>query len=507
MKVTEVTLKVFGGNSREVVAAPLESAELGELFVYNNGSKRILLKLTKFEYVSTINEQFLAEMSKQSANAKPYTLTYAGSPVTLIVKLKPLVEIDGSSVKTVRSAIPPGCELKEARAEDLSFLKKPGGLYLGDVRSGNKNLGVKVILDPKKVVLTHVLVAATTGRGKSNLLKVLLWSLMDSPKLGVVVMDPHREYYEALRDHPNASESLVSFSPNPKGEAKLAVSTRLIRPVHINGVIKLSEAQEREAELLSRRSENSFGDEWIEALIDGRAYENLENNDPEKTARYVLSRKLGRLLSLDQEGHYGIFKMPSKLKAGEISGEHFFEQLDSALEQKKVVVIDTSTISADAELLLGNMVAHHILDKRIKQKQEGKEPTPVAVVLEEAPRVLSKDSPPNAYMRIAREGRKFNVGLIAVSQLISVIPEDILANINTKIYMGMASGKERRAAIDNALNDMENEEDELLRLDVGEAVLTSSVIGFALPLKIPFVDELKRSLPSESLSPKKLIEE
>jgi len=170
-------------------------------------------------------------------------------------------------------------------------------------------------------------------------------------------------------------------------------------------------------------------------------------------------------------------------------------------------VIDTSTISADAELLLGNMVAHHILDKRIKQKQEGKEPTPVAVVLEEAPRVLSKDSPPNAYMRIAREGRKFNVGLIAVSQLISVIPEDILANINTKIYMGMASGKERRAAIDNALNDMENEEDELLRLDVGEAVLTSSVIGFALPLKIPFVDELKRSLPSESLSPKKLIEE
>jgi len=34
--------------------------------------------------------------------------------------------------------------------------------------------------------------------------------------------------------------------------------------------------------------------------------------------------------------------------------------------------------------------------------------------------------PKIAYMKLAREGRKFGIGLVAVTQLISVIPEEIL---------------------------------------------------------------------------------
>jgi len=39
----------------------------------------------------------------------------------------------------------------------------------------------------------------------------------------------------------------------------------------------------------------------------------------------------------------------------------------------------------------------------------------------------------NVFGKIAREGRKFQIGLIAITQLPSIIEREILANMNTKI--------------------------------------------------------------------------
>lgn len=508
--VEAMVLRVYGGNSSNVLAAPSGAARLGELFVYRSDSATVLLKVIGFEYVSTIQEQFLAEMSREGVHAEPLRLTYAGSPTTLVATLKPLGEYDGEGVRTFRGTISPGSELIEATSADLAFLERSSGLYFGNVRSGNKRLATRVKMDPLRTVSEHILIAATTGRGKSNLLKTLLWSLLDSPGLGLVVIDPHREYYRVLKDHTDADYKLVSFSPNPTpGETHLAVSTKLIKPVHLMGAVNLSEAQEREAELLAKRrsgsagngSSEGFGEDWIEALFDGRAFAELEasNKQSDKaaaTSRYTLSRKLSRLLSVDTEGSYGVFRLPSTVRKGDLDGSDFLRQVCAAVDTKKVVVVDTSSLSQDAELLMGNLLAYTLLERRMRAKHVGDSVSPAALVLEEAPRVLGRDSPQNAYMKIAREGRKFGLGLIAVTQLISVMPDDILANLNTKVYLGMASGRERRAAIDNALNDMTGEEDELLKLDIGEAILTSSALGFAIPIKVPLIDELKSAADS-----------
>jgi len=215
------------------------------------------------------------------------------------------------------------------------------------------------------VVTEHVLVAASTGRGKSNLLKVLLWSLLESPKLGVFVVDPHREYYSALIDHPQAQENLVCFSPNPKpGEVKLAINTRLIKPYHLNGVINLSEPQEREAYLLYKE----YNQDWIEQLLVGEGLESsagrFEEGDLDhgaRVARATLSRKLMRLLSVNSESSRGIFRLPSSVERGDVDGSDFLERVFEEVESRKVVVVDTSNLSEDAELLVGNMVAYMIL--------------------------------------------------------------------------------------------------------------------------------------------------
>ena len=111
-----------------------------------------------------------------------------------------------------------------------------------------------------------------------------------------------------------------------------------------------------------------------------------------------------------------------------------------SLEDGKIVVIDTSRLGDQAELLIGSSIANHIFDRHRHFKSKGilDQKNPVSIVIEEAPRVLAEEKinqSDNIFSTIAREGRKFKVGLIAITQLTSVIPKMILTNINTKIIL------------------------------------------------------------------------
>ena len=122
-------------------------------------------------------------------------------------------------------------------------------------------------------------------------------------------------------------------------------------------------------------------------------------------------------------------------------------------------------------------------------------------MLEEAPRVLGKEvleSGPNIYSTIAREGRKFNVGLIAITQLPSLIPRQVLANINTKIILGIEMKPERQAIIDSAAQDLSTDDRNIASLDKGEAIITSNFAKFAMPIKIPFFPETMKQNKQEN---------
>jgi hypothetical protein len=115
--------------------------------------------------------------------------------------------------------------------------------------------------------------------------------------------------------------------------------------------------------------------------------------------------------------------------------------------------------------------------------------------LEEAPRVIGKEilaEGPNIFGTIAREGRKFSIGLIAITQLPSLIPREILANINTKIIMGLEMSPERQAIIESASQDLSSDDRNIASLDKGEAIISTNFAKFAIPIKIPFFDEMAK---------------
>ena len=105
-----------------------------------------------------------------------------------------------------------------ATVDDYRFLRH----YLGDVKVGNLRSGDKVLILPVgidgRAFPHHIGIFATTGMGKSNLMKNLALSCMRLRKYGFLVLDPHGEYYDGGEvgkkglKHAGYPDALVVFS-------------------------------------------------------------------------------------------------------------------------------------------------------------------------------------------------------------------------------------------------------------------------------------------------------
>ena len=381
--------------------------------------------------------------------------------------------------------------VKLVTEEDLSFLTKPNNpIFVGNVRSGSKVLKMKVYLNGEAMFKHHVLIPATTGRGKSNLVKVMLWSAVPNNKFGVLILDPHDEYYGrhgvGLKDHPTADRNIIYYSPDaPPGANTLLISLRSITPSNLTSLISFTEAQ-RDALTLYY---NIFRANWIENIVKET---DIGNDSVRPITIQVLKRKFNNVL--------GVFVRDGELVCrnqifSTTAGLTTISDIVNSLEAGKTVIIDTSRLMTQAELLIGSMIARNTFRRYQKYKSEGLlENKPiVSVVIEEAPRVLGSDSlqkGDNIYSTIAKEGRKFKIGLIAITQLISVIPKAILANLNTKIILGNEMVTERRAVIESACQDLSSDDQAISSLDIGEAIISSTFTKFAVPVQIPKFDEL-----------------
>ncbi len=175
-------------------------------------------------------------------------------------------------------------------------------------------------------------------------------------------------------------------------------------------------------------------------------------------------------------------------------GETTVRDIFSELESGRTVVVNTSKFNGPKEILVGSLLARKVLKMYKFYKKEGRldEKPVVSVVLEEAPRVLGKEvleKGPNIFSTIAREGRKFKTGLVAITQLPSLIPREVLANMNTKIILGTEMKPERRAIIESAAQDLSRDDRNIASLNKGETIVTSNFTKFALPIKTPLIDD------------------
>jgi DNA helicase HerA-like ATPase len=486
----EIVGQVVGGKVAKILIREKseKKIELGDLLVVEEKGALLILQVYDLGYGSQVPQstrELLAGLKLEGYGAgltflEPQLRNY------VMAEVKAVARVERKNVRIPKTLPSFFSSIRHITKEDLAFLAKPSNpIYLGKVRSGSETLNVPIHLDGMDVLRHHVVVPATTGRGKSNLVKVMLWSILGQDRFGILVLDPHDEYFgrhgKGLKDHPEVKGNLLYYSSNPPaGTNTLIVNLKSIEPRHFEGIVTFTDAQQDAV----KRYHNLFRQEWIENIVRGKEVEGVA---PRTLG--VLQRKFDNILGVYVDNS-GEFQCRNKVFS-DTAGLTTMRDIANTLEAGKTVVVDTSRLIDEAELLIGSIVVGSIFYRYQRYKSEGKleEKPVVSVVIEEAPRVLGKEvlaaTGGNIYSTVAREGRKFRVGLIAITQLTSLIPRPILANMNTKIILGNEMALERHAIIDSAAQDLSDDDRTIASLDIGEAIVSSNFTKFAVPIQVP----------------------
>jgi DNA helicase HerA-like ATPase len=470
--------------------------ELGELLISEHDGRKIILQVYDLLYGSQLSQANLELMSGMKLEElsdleiyEPHLRNYK------MALLKSLLTIDGPYAKVSKTLPEFFSEVREVRPEDLHFLAKPKSpLFLGRLRSGSKEIATDIFLEGDKVLSEHILIPATTGRGKSNLTSCMLWDCIGKEYAGILVLDPHDEYYGrnglGMKDHPDKGKVAFYSTNPPAGGHSLKINLKSVRPRHFDGAVSWTDAQKEALAAAYRK----FKENWIEELISESPIDGFQDS-----TLNVVRRRLLSILSL-KPGEEGL---RGEGAFDPVKGESTIGDICSMLEEAKIVIIDTSSFSGAVEILIGSLIAGEAFSRYKRYKAMGclASKPQISIVLEEAPRVLGKDvieRGSNIFGTIAREGRKFKVGLIAITQLPSLIPREILANMNTKIILGIEMAPERQAIIDSASQDLSDDSRSIASLDKGEAIITSNFTRFAIPVKVPYFPDVVKAAQNKA---------
>ena len=193
-----------------------------------------------------------------------------------------------------------------------------------------------------------------------------------------------------------------------------------------------------------------------------------------------IRRQLNLLRSRLKDSRYGFLLSPGPWTP-DLDGITS-EDLDALLRgwlgsPKPITILDLSGVpSAVLERLIGSIL--RIVYEALywsREKTEGGQTRPLLVVMEEAHRYVSKESNSTAAdmaRRIAKEGRKYGVGALLVSQRPSEIDETVLSQCGTLFAMRLTNPHDR-ARVQGTLPDgLGSLLDSLPILRTGEAIVT-----------------------------------
>jgi DNA helicase HerA-like ATPase len=376
--------------------------------------------------------------------------------------------------------------------EDFEFLaRRMGDLPVGRLRSGETVVDFPVGI-PGSSLATHIGVFATTGMGKSNLLRVLAAGVMRANgRYALVIVDPHGEYRQALAMHPWAGVGLRTYAARSlPGTTTLRVSLGELSVDDLRTAYEWSRPQE-EALYELERHYGGEGLTWLAAFArveDLPGFREVEvNGRVALNTLQVLHRRARRIVELPCVATDPALSAGAAVLRDLLAG--------------KVVLIDVSGLGSTEEVLVASYLTRRVLEEwqgaYLDDPERHARMPVVSIALEEAQRVLgaSKDRESNVFPRVAREGRKFNVGLCAVTQQPKLLDGELLSQFNTFFVLGLADEKDRNILRSAAKQDISAQGPEIQTLMPGECLIVNLAAPFAVPAAVDLYEDVVRATP------------
>ncbi|MBD3389154.1 MAG: DUF87 domain-containing protein [Candidatus Altiarchaeales archaeon] len=348
---------------------------------------------------------------------------------------------------------------------------------------------VRINVNVNEMVSRHCAVLAMTGAGKSYTVGVLVEELMKK-KGAVIVFDLHGEFLQMEFDDADVRVY------NTEGANTIMVD---VTSLHAGDFMNLMpDLTTTQRDLLDE----------VLGLAD-RFYDKYDLNTLHKILEVIYDIKKGEKKSEDAEmfptnvlksvtkkvGVSTVGALMRRMRRLERMGVFSLNgtPLTEVVKSNQLSIINLSDADERVSQIIVAAICRGVFNGRrrhMKSENGGGIGTPTLIVLEEAhnfaPRSIEGEYSPSRTIirKIAREGRKFGVGLCIVSQRPNKLDQDVLSQCNTQVIMKIVNPSDQeyiRQSVETVTEDIVRD---LPSLSRGEAIIVGSAIKLPVPVKI-----------------------
>jgi uncharacterized protein len=349
-----------------------------------------------------------------------------------------------------------------------------------------------------KLAGQHCAVLGSTGSGKSGTVAALIHAMLDHQKVGtdalirprIVVVDPHGEYGAAFKTKCQVLRAYASAAQGAGGtELRLPywlMSGDELRSLIIgkteaeatsqNNIVykALKHARMVTAGIVERVPDNAVGD-LSEKLCAGKKLAHIAAFDRDKPVRFSLDEferhidmvqgrkpsKTEPLSATDRKSHDSILDKLNVLRtdprlqflmrddSADTLPQAVLQLTGASSDGATVKVVDISGAPNEVAGTLAALICRLLFNFKVWQTREEREKDPVLLVCEEAHRYVPDrgeaqyKEAQEAVRRIAKEGRKYGLGLMLVSQRPSDVESTVLSQCNSWIILRLTNGSDQ----------------------------------------------------------------
>jgi DNA helicase HerA-like ATPase len=322
--------------------------------------------------------------------------------------------------------------------------------------------GAPCYADMNELLGKHTAVLGSTGAGKSGAVAAIIHSVLERGqrehyenwKPRIVILDPHNEYGAAFPVHARLSTddgtlSLPFWLLNFQETVALLIGkTEFVATSQANIIKKaLLESRIEGAELLG----------LVAASI------TIDSPVPYKLSslRAKIEAERANLTPSKQDSHNSILQKLDVLEADARlkflmtdwnggNGDPFPEIVKQLIDDEpQPRVIDLSGVPNEVAGVSSAVIARTLFNLKVWQTPDERASDPVLLVCEEAHRYVPNrgeaqyEAAQEAIRRIAKEGRKYGVGLLLVSQRPSEVEATVLSQCNSWVVLRITNDSDR----------------------------------------------------------------
>lgn len=359
----------------------------------------------------------------------------------------------------------------------------------------------RAYLDPNKFFGKHISILGSSGSGKSCTVSSVLQKIAPLPDTNVVIIDLHNEYKKAFPENCRyldiaqleipfwlmSFEELVEIFVDPMDEnagSQITVLKDLI--------VESKKGQNpRLADILTIDTPVYFDLAEVRAKIqylDTERISGLGAQGAKEGPFYAkFSRFIVRLDSKMNDPRYAFMFKPQKFSDSTKLVE-FLEDLFGRYGNQKVTILDLSGVPFDIVNTIVAVMARLCFEFNFWNAQ--RRDFPILLVCEEAHNYLPSQGEARAARRtverIAKEGRKYGVSLMVVSQRPAEVSETILSQCNNFVILRLTNPIDQNYVKRLMPDTFGSLVDLLPTLRQGEALVVGEAIPMPLRVQIDF---------------------